>query len=101
MIADTVLTDVKKDTGDRPVIQIVALIVSTTHVLPQMEYVLQGVNQGTGETHVIRHALQIVTIGPVPYMTGTVLAVNRIGQETGVTNATPNITDQVVLPHAV
>lgn len=91
MIADTVLTDVKKDTGDRPVIQIVALIVSTTHVLPQMEYVLQGVNQGTGETHVIRHALQIVTIGPVPYMTGTVLAVNRIGQETGVTVSFKNI----------
>lgn len=34
MIADTVLTDVKKDTGDRPVIQLVVLIVSTTHVLP-------------------------------------------------------------------
>lgn len=91
MIADTVLTDVKKDTGDRPVIQIVALIVSTTYVLPQMENVLQGVNQGTGETHVIRHALQIVTIGPVPYMTGTVLAVNRIGQETGVTVSFKNI----------
>lgn len=62
MIANAVRTDVKKDTGDRPVIQIVALIVSTTHVLPQMEHVLKGVYQGTGETPVVRIALQIVTI---------------------------------------
>lgn len=91
MIANAVRTDVKKDTGDRPVIQIVALIVSTTHVLPQMEHVLKGVNQGTGETPVVRIALQIVTIWPVFEMMGAVIAVNQIGQETGVTVSFKNI----------
>lgn len=84
MITDTVHMDVKKDTGDRPVMQLVVLIVSTRHVLVQMEAALKAVYQDTGETPAVTIAHKIVTIRPVPGMMGAVLAVNRIGKENSV-----------------